>query len=57
MLLISDAFDGVIVANNMQIFKGIMKGVQYIHTNGFMHRDLKVSNVMKHVQVVANVSC
>ena len=40
---ISDSFDGVDVTLNMQIFEGIMKGVQYIHSNGFMHRDLKAS--------------
>ncbi|XP_072013883.1 eukaryotic translation initiation factor 2-alpha kinase 1-like [Amphiura filiformis] len=40
-----DSFEGVDASLNMQIFEGIMKGVQYIHSNGFMHRDLKPKNI------------
>ena len=30
----------------IQIFRGILKGVFYLHSRGIVHGDLKVSNVM-----------
>ena len=30
----------------IQIFRGILKGVAYLHSKGIIHGDLKVSNVM-----------
>lgn len=30
----------------VQIFRGILKGVHYLHSKGIVHGDLKVSNVM-----------
>ena len=30
----------------VQIFRGILKGVAYLHSKGIIHGDLKVSNVM-----------
>ena len=34
------------VKENMRIFKGIVKGLHYIHEQGLMHRDLKPSNIL-----------
>lgn len=30
----------------IQIFRGILKGMYYLHSKGIIHGDLKVSNVM-----------
>ncbi|XP_072046144.1 eukaryotic translation initiation factor 2-alpha kinase 1-like [Amphiura filiformis] len=40
-----DLFKGVDASLNMQIFEGIMNGVQYIHSKGVMHRDLTPKNI------------
>lgn len=32
-------------AANMKIFKQLVKGVDFIHSNGLIHRDLKVCKV------------
>ncbi|XP_061197425.1 eukaryotic translation initiation factor 2-alpha kinase 1-like [Saccostrea echinata] len=33
---------------NMKIFKQILKGVEFIHSNGLIHRDLKPRNIFLH---------
>lgn len=32
-------------AANMRIFKQLVKGVDFIHSNGLIHRDLKVGTI------------
>ena len=36
------------VHENKRIFKGIVKGLQYIHGQGLIHRDLKPQNIFFH---------
>lgn len=32
--------------NALQLFKQILKGTQFIHSKGIIHRDLKSSNIL-----------
>ena len=34
------------ITKAIQIFRGILKGVFYLHSKGIVHGDLKVSNIM-----------
>lgn len=34
------------ITKAIQIFRGILKGVYYLHSKGIVHGDLKVSNIM-----------
>lgn len=36
----------LVMTKAVQIFRGILKGVSYLHSKGIIHGDLKVSNVM-----------
>lgn len=36
------------IQENKRIFKAIVKGLQYIHYNGLIHRDLKPQNIFFH---------
>ena len=33
---------------NNKIFKGIVEGVKAIHQNKYLHRDLKLKNILMH---------
>jgi serine/threonine protein kinase len=41
----SDPLDMVDTITNIQLFRRIVEGVAYIHSQGLMHRDLKPSNI------------
>ena len=46
LLLIRVPQPPIPIMKAIQIFRGILKGVFYLHSHGIVHGDLKVSNVM-----------
>lgn len=43
MFLFSGAYDRVETEHTVSLLRNILEGVEYIHSRGIMHRDLKVT--------------